>query len=420
MASVSVIVCNWKRREALGPCLRGLRGQTVSGFEIIVVSDRPHPETGIEKCARWIPFDEANVAAARNAGMERARGEILAFIDDDSVAEPGWLNAILGGIGRRAAATGPVIGPDGLNRQWGLAFVGPDGEDRPAPSGETIAPKLNGTNMAIRRDALQAVGGFDEGFAYYLDDADMALRLYRQGLDVAWVEDAKVIHGYARSPLRTARRVPRSLLPFGRSRALFLQRTGHDDPSTANARFRAYWNSRLRDLHRLGLISRKDWDSRLAELEQGLSDPAQSRIPAIAEAAGDDLEPVRAAPRPGAVVLSRPFSRRKATRDARILAARGYLVTLVSLHHGLARQSVLLDEDGLWHHRGGTRAGNAAHRAWTLTEANQVALAAAAARARPDLVLHYSRSGARMVEKYRDGLQLFAPLHVREQAIPTE
>jgi hypothetical protein len=87
----------------------------------------------------------------------------------------------------------------------------------------TRAVKTQGTNCAFRAGALRAAGGFDPVFRFYLDEADVNLRLAQGGL-TAVVPDAVVHHGYLPSRRRRADRVPTDLSDIAASLAHFLRR----------------------------------------------------------------------------------------------------------------------------------------------------------------------------------------------------
>ena len=102
----------------------------------------------------------------------------MAFIDDDAVPEPTWLTHLIGPFadGQIAAAGGYVIGRNGISFQWKGRTVNVDAqtEDLPLPSDDPVvfdgtpvrAIKTEGTNMAVRRNVLAALGGFDSAFHF--------------------------------------------------------------------------------------------------------------------------------------------------------------------------------------------------------------------------------------------------------------
>ncbi len=249
MQSVSVIVVSNGRPAALRRCLLGLSQLDYPACEIIVVADATSMQaiaaSGLVKVIKVVAFDTPNISAARNAGLAQAAGDIVAFIDDDAVPESLWLTHLAAPFddGAVSAAGGFVRGRNGISFQWRARLAFPDGETVPIevdgvrPTLMTAGPgravKTEGTNMAVRRKALVAMGGFDEAFAFYLDETDVNLRLAAQGATTAIVPLAQVHHGFAPSARRRVDRVPRTLFQIGASLAVFLRKHGLASHPTA-------------------------------------------------------------------------------------------------------------------------------------------------------------------------------------------
>ncbi len=149
------------------------------GGRVIVVADR----RSIDATPLRAPGAEVlrgpgrGPAAARNAGWRAAGAEWVAFLDDDVVPEPDWAQQLLEDIGSLSAS---VAGSQGVVRV-------PLPPDRPPTDWERNVAGLERArwataDMAYRRAALAAVGGFDERFERaYREDADLGLRLVRAG-----------------------------------------------------------------------------------------------------------------------------------------------------------------------------------------------------------------------------------------------
>lgn len=232
----SVIVASHSRPSWLDRCLSGLRQLDHPDFEIVVVADRESIESVNSSHTKTVPFEVANLAAARNAGVAHAGGEVCAFIDDDAVPEPLWLRHLSEAFERLSAAAvvGFVRGRNGISFQSRLASVDAEAEthEEPcegnSPSLPTVAEgravKLVGTNMAILRRTLVDLGGFDETYRFFLEDADLSLALAHRGERIAVAPLAQVHHGFAPSRRRTRLRAPLDLFDIGRSTGYFLKK----------------------------------------------------------------------------------------------------------------------------------------------------------------------------------------------------
>ena len=132
--TVSVIVVSRGRAADLPLCLLGISQLDYPNFEVVLVADSDGLSAVRELLffddLKVIEFNEANISAARNLGIAEAAGELVAFIDDDAVPEPTWLNYLTAGFRDPdvAAAGGFVIGRNGISFQWKARSVDVFGE----------------------------------------------------------------------------------------------------------------------------------------------------------------------------------------------------------------------------------------------------------------------------------------------------
>src|SRR5256885_5258687 len=116
---IAVVVPTYRRPEHLRRCLEGLAGQTRPPEEIVVVrrSDDEAARLVLSHCANTrlhaVSVSQSGVLAAMRAGVGRATGDIIAFIDDDAVPRPDWLDKIHGLLLDRSV--GAVGGRDVLH-----------------------------------------------------------------------------------------------------------------------------------------------------------------------------------------------------------------------------------------------------------------------------------------------------------------
>lgn len=381
---VSLIVVSRHRAAALARCLAAVAQLDHPCFEVVVVADPAGlarvQAAGLGPAVKAVEFDEANISAARNAGLAVAAGAVAAFLDDDAVPEPSWLSRLAAPFAdpRVAAAGGFVRGRDGLTFQWRARWVDRSGETAPLevpadrPSLWRAAPglgvKTEGTNMAVRTDLLTALGGFDPAFRFYLDETDLNLRLAALGAVTAIVPGAEVHHGFLESARRRADRVPRSLHEIGASTAVFLRRHAPlSEHAAALDRLRAEQRRRLVAHMVAGRIEPRDVRRLMADLEAGIAEGgarALGPMPLPAPLA-EGLEPGAppdpapflrfpgSGPRPGRLIAGWAWQARALRREAAAAAAEGAIVTVLRLSPTARRHRVRFDPAGFWEQTGG-------------------------------------------------------------------
>jgi glucosyl-dolichyl phosphate glucuronosyltransferase len=216
---ISVVIPTYRRPDDLEIALDSVVRQTFDprAFEIVVVDNAATPACAARveawrrtaECqVRYVAEPRVGLHNARHAGAYRASGEIVAYVDDDVRATPGWLAglcegftapevAVVGGIVEPlwAAAPPPWIAqmPPGY---LSLLDLGPHGRDLSWPEG------VYGCNLAVRRRVLFEVGGFNpDGFAdpsmqWYRGDGETGLlrKIYAAGYRVRYAPAARVYH----------------------------------------------------------------------------------------------------------------------------------------------------------------------------------------------------------------------------------
>jgi len=370
---VSVVVVSRDRPAELGRCLTALGQLYYHPFEIVVVADPAGAAAvgahALGRRLKLVGFDVPNIAAARNLGLQAAGGDIVAFIDDDAVAEPTWLNRLVAPIADRRAgvAGGFVRGRNGVSHQWRARTVGPTGEaadlplqgDAPEvpgpPAGHAV--KTEGTNMAVFRRLVAGLGGFDERFRFYLDETDLNMRVAAVRQRTALVPLAEVHHGFAASPRRRDDRVPLSLHEIGASSAVFwgkyLPEGAHD---AARDALLARETARAERHRRAGRLTSAAVAGLIATLHDGLADGAGRAPMATPDlAAMPPFLPLNAAPPDRDMrLLSGPGRQAEALiAQASAVAADGGRATVIVFDEGFRALRVGFDPAGFWLHRGG-------------------------------------------------------------------
>lgn len=212
MPRVRVIVVNYNAGAYLRECLDGLAAQTLSDFECVVVdngSTDGSPGDAVPDDSRFrVLFmgRNAGFAAGNNVGAREAATPWLALLNPDAIPAPDWLESLIAATRRYPQAV--MLGStqymlDAPDRYDGvgdslLAFGFPwrGGYRRTAtgmpPTGEVFAPCA--AAAMYRRDAFEAVGGFDESFFCYAEDVDLAYRMRLRGGRCLQVGAARVRH----------------------------------------------------------------------------------------------------------------------------------------------------------------------------------------------------------------------------------
>ena len=207
-----MVVVNWNRKELLRSCLQSLGRQTDATFETIVVdngstdgsADLAEREFGLRVIRNP---ENRGFCAANNQGLAAAQGEFIALLNNDAEAEPGWLAALRqacashADVGMAASKVlvwedpqridkaGHLIFPDGQNRGRGIGALDEGQFDREE---EVLWP--DGCAAMYRREMLDRIGGFDEDFFAYGDDAELGLRARIAGWKCVYTPRAVVRH----------------------------------------------------------------------------------------------------------------------------------------------------------------------------------------------------------------------------------
>jgi glycosyltransferase involved in cell wall biosynthesis/GT2 family glycosyltransferase len=320
LASMSVIISTCNRAANLADCLASLEQQSYADFELIVVvgpCTDATPDLLMRQAHRIkiVECPERNLSISRNRGIAAAAGEICAFIDDDAVAHPNWLErlALPYSEAKVGGAGGFTVDNTGARFQCRYTICDRFGNatlidhidpaTRVAQSGLWLFPSLLGTNCSFRTALLRRIGGFDERFEYMLDETDVCLRLADLGKSIATVPDALVYHRYAESHVRDHRRIAKTLLAPSRSKAHFVfkhatarlslaEMSGELDRFRADIRFSNRWHVDR------ALIDSRHFLRLNAELDTGLKEGIESGARAVAPRRVGSSGPGAAMPAP--------------------------------------------------------------------------------------------------------------------------
>jgi GT2 family glycosyltransferase len=209
---VRVVVLNWNGRAWLERCLQALERQTFREFEVVVV-DNASSNNSVPFMRERFPLYrvvalDRNVgfAAGNNAGAAGASAPYLAFLNNDTEVDPGWLTGLV-----RAAEAHPnadlvaskivyMNRPDLVDSagdsylRCGGAFKLHHGQPAATAPGPREVFGACGAAFLIRRDVWEALNGFDEDLFMVYEDVDLSYRARLLGARCFYAPDALVLH----------------------------------------------------------------------------------------------------------------------------------------------------------------------------------------------------------------------------------
>ena len=168
-----------------------------------------------------------------------ARGDVVAFIDDDAIPEPDWLTQLAAAYDSKeiGGAGGVVYDHTGYNYQYEYSTADRLGNanwragkrtEQLCFPGSFEFPYLQGTNASFRRSALLEVGGFDEEIEFYLDETELCCRLVDAGYVIRQLPNAFVHHKFAPSHVRDDQKITRYRYPVIKNKIYFALKHGRN------------------------------------------------------------------------------------------------------------------------------------------------------------------------------------------------
>ncbi len=233
--STSIIIATADRPALVLDCVRSWRDQVPPAIELVIVDAglaQPVDEAAV--LALWsnskvIRSAVRNAGIQRNRGVHEAKGDVIVFLDDDTIVQPGWWSAILdplkdADVGVSAGAVWCNPAPRFTNKRGG--YVNWIGVPVQITHRSCAAPRdvdwPMTTNMAVKRVAFEQVGGFCEAYGVYDEDIDLGLMIRRAGWRIVFQPNAAVYHYFLkmqRGPVTKGQ-----VFRLGRNRSMLLVR----------------------------------------------------------------------------------------------------------------------------------------------------------------------------------------------------
>lgn len=242
MPLISVIICVYNGEERIATVLESLRELDYPDYEVIVVDDGSSDST-LEMVRRFdfvklLELDHGGLSAARNAGAAVARGEILAYTDDDCEVDEQWLYWLARGYAEHGwdACGGPNIPPEPAFEDEAVIASAPGAPSHVMLEDE-VAEHVPGCNLSVRKDVFDAIGGFDESYWVAGDDVDFCWRLLEGGYKIGFEGAAFVWHRRRTSFMRYLKQ------QWGYGKAEALLKKGHPGRFTKDSS--AHWDGRV-------------------------------------------------------------------------------------------------------------------------------------------------------------------------------
>jgi GT2 family glycosyltransferase len=209
---ISIVIVSWNGRHHLEACLTAVAAQQEVSAETILVDNASRDDTAgfVRERFPWVRLvrlaENRGFAGGNNAGVREAAGRYVAFLNNDTVADPRWLRALRNGVDEAAGfalTTSRIVymhdpgvidsAGDGVLR-WGGAFKRYHGAPASLAehSGEVFG--VCGAACLLPRSLFAELGGFDEDFFVSHEDVDLSYRARLLGYRCRYVADAVVRH----------------------------------------------------------------------------------------------------------------------------------------------------------------------------------------------------------------------------------
>ena len=248
-----MVVACYNGARTLKLCLDSLERLNYSSYEVILVDDGSVDDTpqiaALHKRIRYVRQANLGLSAARNTGIQAAKGEIIAFTDADCRADEDWLYYLIGHLlnTRFVGIGGHNLLPPEDSWIAAAVMVSPGGPAHVMLT-DQVAEHIPGCNMAFYKSALEEIGGFDPIFRKAGDDVDVCWRLQQRGYEIGFSPSGFVWH-YRRSTFQDYLKQQQG---YGEAEALLVRK----HPEYFNVLGGSIWQGRIYSQARFGIMIR--------------------------------------------------------------------------------------------------------------------------------------------------------------------
>ena len=208
----TVAIVNWNGGTDLLTCLTSIATQTLPPAEIVLVDNGSTDGSADAALANHPDITRIDLpenpgyGAAANAAAKATKGDPIAILNPDVTLEPGWLQAVVDAFRsdeQLGVAGAKLLFPDGLVQHAGGTLRRPlmladhrryRQPDDPSEVDPIDVDYVTGAALALRRRALEQLGGFDEGFFLYFEETDLCWRAREAGWRVRYLPTARAVH----------------------------------------------------------------------------------------------------------------------------------------------------------------------------------------------------------------------------------
>jgi glycosyltransferase involved in cell wall biosynthesis len=185
---VSIVIASHRKgyiRKCVDHCLETIGD--IYAVEVLVIADYPVADlAALYPRVLWVYCPDKSIPKKRNIGIERARGKVIGFIDDDCIPFENWVANAEKYLRNNPGHAG-VAGHTVVERREGVSY--PVSEFK-----RLETPSLRTNNIFYKKKILSTIGNFDERFLKQREDIDLAFSILESGLPIGHSTDIRVLH----------------------------------------------------------------------------------------------------------------------------------------------------------------------------------------------------------------------------------